>query len=290
MIKRIVIAIMVLAVSSGLIAVIWTLLANNNKVTQSHRSYRLNLMSGSVYPASQTTTLAFDIRDENDNVLKDFDVVHEKVMHTIVVRKDLANFQHVHPNFDQSTGKYTLTGFEYPTDGEYRIFADFTPTESQIDPEGMKLPATPYQDVEVGNTSNYQPQPLGQPSGMVSVGGIDFSLTLANTSGDYGKKLIFMLMANGRMITDLQPYLGALGHSVVLKEESLDFIHAHPVQDKSIKQTGEVEFDVDFTQAGIYKVFTQFQREDKVITVPYVINVGKNESQSEMPMIDHSGH
>jgi len=38
-------------------------------------------------------------------------------MHIIVVRKDLANFQHVHPKYDPATGKFTFTDLMFPSDG-----------------------------------------------------------------------------------------------------------------------------------------------------------------------------
>ena len=77
-------------------------------------------------------------------------IVHEKIMHFIVIRKDLANFQHVHPDFNSSTGEFTLSNLTLPSDGEYRLFADFTPTASQMNAiprmEMRKMPHPPSGD------------------------------------------------------------------------------------------------------------------------------------------------
>ena len=80
-------------------------------------------------------------------------------------------------------------------------------------------------------------------------------------------------------MTDLEPYLGALGHSVILREGTLDFIHAHPVEEVTAKQNGTVSFIVDFPEVGKYKVFTQFQRGGKVITTNFVVSVLKGSGQ-----------
>jgi hypothetical protein len=57
--------------------------------------------------------------------ITDFDVVHEKRMHLIIVSKDLRHFAHEHPVLDR-TGRFTLR-YAFPTGGEYRLFADVAP-------------------------------------------------------------------------------------------------------------------------------------------------------------------
>ena len=81
--------------------------------------------------------------------------------------------------------------------------------------------------------------------------------------------------ASNTPVKDLETYLGALGHAVVLREGTLDFIHAHPVEDAAKPQNGKVNFMVYFPEAGKYKVFTQFQRAGKVITIEFVVTVAE---------------
>ena len=56
-------------------------------------------------------------------------LAHEKLMHLIVVRKDLGSFQHLHPDL-QRQGKLTVKA-TFPTPGEYLLFADFTPEDGE---------------------------------------------------------------------------------------------------------------------------------------------------------------
>lgn len=273
-------------------AVAWQII--NHRVTgpiQSHPTYSLNLHSGKQYQTNQGAELMFDIRDQNKKLLKNFDTVHEKQMHLIVVRKDRTNFQHVHPSFDTKGGIFTITDFKFPTDGEYRVFADFTPTNAQRDFTGMKMPATPYQDVIVGNLNNYKPVALSQDKLTSSVGGLDTELVelqhdTANamtpsylTGSD--TSITVSVKKNGQPFTALESYLGALGHMVVLGP-NLEFIHAHP-QGAIKDQTGFVLFGVSFPEPGRYKIYLQTQTDGQVSTNDYAITAkGPSGSGGEM--------
>ena len=35
--------------------------------------------------------------------------------------------------------------------------------------------------------------------------------------------------ATGRPITDLQTYLGAFGHTLIMSEDMVDYVHSHPL-------------------------------------------------------------
>jgi len=243
---------------------------------QSHRSYciKSNADATSFAPNSPTI-FKYSIIDDQGNILKDLDVVHEKLMHFIVVRKDLANFQHVHPEFEPTTGEFTLSNLTLPTDGEYRLFADFTPTASQTDPNGDKLPVTIYQDVRVGSLANYKPQPIGSTEKSKKFDGYQITLIPNSASIVSGSAIgfDFEIKKDGKLVTNLEKYLGALGHTVVLRDGDLQFIHAHATQKLTDPQTGKVHFAITFPEAGSYKLFSQFQNEGKIITSNFVVNV-----------------
>jgi hypothetical protein len=64
------------------------------------------------------------------------------------------------------------------------------------------------------------------------------SIAAVETSGRT-QELSFEVTKGGEAVSDLEEYLGALGHVVVLREGSLDFLHAHPLEGASA-QTGRV--------------------------------------------------
>ncbi len=243
---------------------------------QSHRSYCVKSNSDTVtFTPNTPTAFTFSIIDDEGNTLKAFDTVHEKTMHFIAVRKDLANFQHVHPEFNSATGEFTLSNLTLPTDGEYRLFADFTPTASQMNPNGNKLPVTTSQDVRVGNLANYKPQPIGSTEKSKTIDGYQITLIPNAVSVVSGSEIgfDFEIKKDDKLVTNLEKYLGALGHTVVLRESDLQFIHAHALQKPTDPQTGKVNFAITFPEAGNYKLFSQFQHEGKIITSNFVVNV-----------------
>jgi hypothetical protein len=82
----------------------------------------------------------------------------------------------------------------------------------------------------------------------------------------------------GRPVTDLQPYLGAFGHALILSEDMRDYVHSHPFEnpDSDIsKGLGgpTVTFEGYMPKAGRYRAWSQFQRNGEVVTVPFTVNV-----------------
>ena len=248
---------------------------DDKPIVQSHRSYEVQMVSSlDNIKTNQSATVTYKIKDDQGNILKDFDVVHERIMHFIVVRKDLQYFQHIHPEFNKETGGFTIP-VTFAADGQYRMFADFTPSGGQMGPDGGKLPVTISQDISVGNLANYRPQQIGSTERTKVFSGYSITMTPSSESlasqNDFG--FTFDIEKDGKAVTNLQKYLGALGHTVVLREGDLQFIHAHPIQSPDIQQTGKVTFMITFPEAGNYKLFSQFQHEDRIITSDFVVNI-----------------
>lgn len=258
------------------------------KPTQSNRSYCIDSLSTAAgFQPNQPERYRFKIRDDQGNVLKEFDTVHEKIMHFIVVRKDLAEFQHLHPEYNASNSEFTLSDLKLSSDGEYRLFADFTPTASQADQTGQKLPVTIYEDVIVGDIAKYQAQPLGDPTTTKTVDGytVALSTSVATLASNVESELKFSLKQGNAPVTDLKPYLGAFGHAVILRKETLEFIHAHPITTTQPKD-GIVNFMTTLPRAGTYKVFGQFQIDQKVITADFVLKAAEGSEPANPGMME----
>jgi len=70
------------------------------------------------------STLRLRVVDERGETVRDFDAEHERRMHLIVARRDLATFQHLHPE-QQADGSWAVP-LRLDEAGSYRLFADFS--------------------------------------------------------------------------------------------------------------------------------------------------------------------
>jgi hypothetical protein len=83
----------------------------------------------------------------------------------------------------------------------------------------------------------------------------------------------------GEPVRNLSPYLGAMGHTLILSEDQADYVHSHPEEeiapnaDKSKVRGGpDVSFNAFLPRQGSYRIWTQFQRGDHLTTVSFTIH------------------
>lgn len=118
-------------------------------VAVSAAGYRLELERSS-FDSRPGQTLRFRIAGESGETVRDFEVEHERPMHLIVVRRDFADFQHLHPK-QQGDGSWVAEA-DLGDGGVYRAFADFS-----SDGRSMTL----ANDVFVAG--RFEPEPLPTP-------------------------------------------------------------------------------------------------------------------------------
>ena len=209
--------------------------------------------------------LSFRVVDDAGETVRGFDVEHEKRMHLIVARRDLATFQHLHPT-QQADGSWT-TDITLDEAGSYRLFADFAR-------EGESY--TLASDLRVDGNADLEPLPAPAPMS-VSDGGYDVRLDAGRARPGEEADLRFAITKNGQTV-HTEPYLGAGGHLVALREGDLAFLHVHPTEHGTgEKQTDRhddsVGFAATFPTTGRYRLFLQFKHEGRVQTVAFTQEV-----------------
>lgn len=253
--------------------------------TQNQGSYAIEVTSdtGSLEPQQQSR-FTYKIKNDMGVVVKDFAVMHEKIMHLIAVRKDLREFLHLHPDYNQQTGEFSV-GISFPTDGPYRLFPDFTIAENNP----KQLPTTLSYDVTVGEITRYKAQPLTaemQNKKMVNGYGVTYAVPTM-LKPEQETQFSITVEQGGKPVANLEQYIGALGHSVIIKENTLDFLHTHALTGANTagmehgqvaisaqSATGPtISFAATFPQSGRYKIFSQFQDQGNVQTVNHVVEV-----------------
>jgi hypothetical protein len=179
-------------------------------------------------------------------------LTHEKVMHLIVVSNDLSEFYHLHPN-QISENNYAAT-ISLPS-SSYTAFVD-------IKPEGKDYLITPI-NLNLGLDLPRQQASLKKDVDLKKeISGKIVELTVNPLKVDEIITLTFNIIN-----ASPSPYLGALGHVVIIDQDVNQFIHVHPVSDH------ETVFQTEFEKPGLYKVWAEFKFEDKVFAFPYVIEV-----------------
>jgi hypothetical protein len=204
------------------------------------------------------TSLHFRITDRRGSVVRSgFELEAQRRLHLIVVRRDLRGYQHLHPT-ESADGTWSVAA-RLPGAGVYRVFADF-----QIVGQKHVLAG----DLTV--PGRYMPTALPAPSPIASVDGYRVRLAAATLKAGREADLEFTVSRAGRPIADLQPYLGALGHLVALRQGDLGYLHIHP---HARADTGVVPFAATFPSAGSYRLFLQFQTDGRVHTTSFTVKV-----------------
>jgi hypothetical protein len=189
-----------------------------------------------------------------------FAVVHDRLLHLIVVRRDLAGYQHLHPTMaSDGTWRIDLT---LPAPGMYRMIADFTAVVG-----GRPVAAALGSDLTVAGS--YQPVPLPAPMRTTQGGG--YAVRYEGTPDTESIQPILMTVtgADGKPAT-LQRYLGAYGHLVMFRQGDLGYVHIHPETDLV---DGQVKFWLTAPSRGTYRMFFDFQVAGRVHDAAWTVVV-----------------
>lgn len=221
---------------------------------------RNNLKTGNV-------ELSFKLYGEDSHPFgpNDLNVEHEKKMHFLLVRDDMTEFQHVHPEY--KNGLWTVT----PTiakQGNYQLYVDIAPIEEKA--SVLRIPVT------IGGPTLDAKAPTPNADWSAQDGTYTAKLTIDQpVKTEETKQWTFAITENGKPVTDLKPYLGAFGHVVELRHtDEDDFFHVHPITE-SQPQDGKVVFQGTFPAKGRYTLYAQFNVKGSVKTFPITIDVSE---------------
>ena len=140
--------------------------------------------------------------------------------------------------------------------GRYRVYADgSTAGEDFVAQSTLTVPGRRTADPRTPAPSTHD-----------SVGPYDVALDAADDG-----TMTLRVTRDGGPVTDLQPYLGASGHLVVIRRGSLDYLHAHP-EDGPPGTRGGVR--VEFDKPGRAPAVLRLQAPGRVRTAAFTVRVG----------------
>ncbi len=234
--------------------------------------------------------MVFQVKTPEGENFSDLEIVHEKPMHLFMVSRDLSQYFHEHPE-KQADGTFKLP-FTFPNGGKFKVYIDFKPKgeeEQVVESFDVEVAGKKLEEVELVPDEKFEKE-------------VDGILVKMKPSGELKRKQDLMLnfqvfdAETKEPVDDLQNYLGEKAHFVIIRKGLARFVHAHPMSaemmaenmnsnhnmngmkmdkmDMSKKdKASKVTAMTNFPNRGIYKIFAQFKRNDKVITVPFVFEV-----------------
>jgi hypothetical protein len=216
--------------------------------------------------------LSFEILDSHGEAVSEYTESHEKDLHLIVVRTDGAEFTHVHPELG-ADGSWAMP-WMWEQAGSYRVFADFIPA-------GEEDPVTLTRTVEVAG--EVTPAPAQRETLEAHVDGYDVQLEGELYVGATSV-LTLSVTQNGKPVTTIEPYLGAFGHLVALRDGDLAYLHVHP--EGAEPETGDVsgpsiDFATEAPTLGLYLLYFDFQINGEVHSAPFVVQAAEGEASAE---------
>ncbi|MGC4021119.1 MAG: heavy metal-binding domain-containing protein [Cyclobacteriaceae bacterium] len=239
---------------------------------------------------SATFTFTPEIKDHFDESVS-LEIQHEKKIHLIVVSKDLAYFDHVHPQANDngdyevkvlakgekfSNGKFQ-NETHFDQGGDYVLFADYLPTGASHQLERIELHVD-------GNP--YKPVQFTKEKLVSTVDGYEVSLSTKDgkfLSGN-ASHIAAIIKKDGKEISaeTFDNYLSAKAHVVMISEDTKDYLHVHPEV-----SNGRLDLHTTFEKTGIFRGWLQFKSNGEVHTADFVIKVEQGTAASEKPSEHH---
>lgn len=225
-------------------------------------------------PGVPTTVTARVVDAETGEPVTDLNRSHEAWMHLIATRQDLGTFAHVHPEPTGRPGELRVE-VTFPTAGTYVVNTEFRQRGEMADVHQRQL-------VTIAGDA---PEPVSLAAGprRVVVDGVEVELGGEAVVGEPSDlHFDFTDAATGKPVEDLQPFLAAAGHVVVMRADAQTFAHEHAeVEDADGRpvfaipgETFGPELDVhaEFDTPGVYQLWGQFRLADgDVVTVPFTV-------------------
>jgi hypothetical protein len=193
---------------------------------------------------------------DNGEPVTALDETHdEPPLHLILVRRDLTGYLHLHP---KRVGEGFVADVTLPEPGVWRAYADF-------ERGGEKIVLG--RDLVVPGA--FAPRALAAADDVAEVGGYRIALAAGDLRARDEATLTFRLSRDGEPVVP-EPYLGASGHLVAVREGDLAYLHVHPVESTA---SSTVAFDAELAEPGRYALFLQFRDEGAVRTARFAVEV-----------------
>ena len=236
-----------------------------------------------IITAGVPVSITVRLEDRTGMPLQNLTTHHERVLHAVIIGRDLSVFAHIHPeDLGTITSEMLDTAtfplrYTFPKAGIYLLGIDFA-TKDGIYSKTAEL--------------RVFGQPMGEPkfdfSTTKNFGAYKVTLKSAPERIRAGEEttLTYFIRKSGKPLTDLGPYLGAAMHLAIVRSDLTQFIHAHGdvpegSQDQKEHMHGmlpekfgpEIDCVIIFPVKGTYRIFSQVNHRGEVLLFDFTVNV-----------------
>jgi hypothetical protein len=229
--------------------------------------YRMDVAATAGAGGAGASKLRLTLRDpETGKPVPAFATVHDRLLHLFIIDRTLKSFAHVHPE-PAGAGVFEIDHRLPP--GAYVLIADFLPLSGPSQTVQRAIVTPGYRGPLFPPAANLR---TDVATGKI-VDGLRVRLEATGLVAGREAALRFTVAdaLTGAPVADLEPFLGAAGHMLVVNADLTEASHAHPEEQAS--RGPSVSFHPRMPAAGLYKLWVQFQRQGRVITVPFVVSV-----------------
>ena len=237
---------------------------------------RLEARPAKPHPGEPVQLRFVVVEPERDEPVRRFEIVHDMPFHLFIVSDDLEHYDHVHPALreDGSLDLETVL----PVKGGYSLFCDFYPSGGT--PQVVKLRLETVGAAGKAASATLVPD----RDFSKTVDGIRFDRSIVPSPPAAGRIAVLQFhltdALTGKPVDDLEPYLAAWGHTLILNGDASEYVHSHPVQSVPLGAQRELARggpDVSFTAMiktpGPHRLWSQFLRGGRVTTVSFTFDV-----------------
>jgi hypothetical protein len=215
--------------------------------------------------------------------IRSYDVDQTKLLHLILVRDDFSSFQHVHPAL--AKGHFTID-VALDAGHRYYVFSDSKPSNHPQQVFRYTL--------QSGEPPHHVDTTVWAHATQTLAGPYHVSVSTVHLRAGRNANVKVNVTKNGRVATDLHPYLGAAAHAVFINTASLSYVHVHPMTAGQFEQmedtsgmhgmsmehtglapnekvTGRMYLMVPALKPGLYKLWLQFQGGSQLYVAPFTI-------------------
>ena len=215
--------------------------------------YNVGFIRPDLQPGKEAL-LKFTINEfQSKRSISDLEIVHDKIMHIVLVRDDLKHFDHIHP---QASGQGVFSvPFNFTSSGVYRTWIDFTI-------EGMQH----IVDFDINVPGNIESVEKNLLDGLK----VNFILPKEIATAKEAELKFEIFNNNNKPVPITEKFLAANAHLIAIDEALEEFNHNH---DENFDKDNKLIFKHTFTKSGKYRLWAQFSVEGKVKTASFDIEV-----------------